>query len=331
MKKIFLLFFIGFLVTHYAFAKLTATGFPTTFADASFTTKIEVKTEGYKPFMNQSAYTELNIVPGEEIFTDSMIAKEEAKTEQQIADAKTMNIYDYCVKYPDDNTKCQPTETPTTQPTSFSGKTIGGGSIVIGNQTTGGSCYPAAKDRHFTNKILTTGKYESISPAFEKGLITIFRKEGSCGTIKNDPCGYTCYGIGSSSKCAGIVVNSRAEAEDFYYQRYWQKYGIYKLPDVISADIMIACMASGPGTALSQFRRFLGLPNSTSAVDDNMVNAVKQYYGDIHTNWMNQRNEFLQKIAKERYNGSVSRGYANAIELKRKNGCHVIPAEPIYR
>ena len=69
----------------------------------------------------------------------------------------------------------------------------------------------------FKNQILTSGQYETVSPAFEKALITVFRKEGGCGTIKNDPCGYTCYGIGSSSKCSGVVVHSASEAEDFYY------------------------------------------------------------------------------------------------------------------
>ena len=339
MKKIFLFIFISLVVTNYAFAKLTAMGFPKTFADTSFTTRMDVKTEGYKPFMNQSAYTELNIVPGEEIFTDSMIAKDEALTEQQNQDSKTMTIQEYCAKYPDDETRCpqQPSTTgtttqisETTQTTTFTGKTIGGGVVIANNQVIGGSCYPASKDRHFPNKILTTGKYEKISPAFEKGLMTVFRKEGRCGTIKNDPCGYTCYGIGSGSKCAGVVVNSIAEAEDFYYERFWKKYNIGKLPDVIATDIFIASMGSGPGTAIKQFRNFLGISSGTT-IDNNVVNAVKQYNGDIHNKWMDKRNAFLQNVAQKRYHGSVSRGYANAIELKRKNGCHVIPAEPLYR
>lgn len=322
----------------YAYAALQATSFPKTYADTTFVQRVQNAIEGYKPFMDKKAYTELNIVPGEEIFTDHMIAD----SEQQAHDAQTMNIADYCEKYPYDREKCATTHTPptttsttTTTPstptTTFSGRTIGGGTVTPNNQVTGGSCYPAARDRHFTNEILTTGKYESISPAFEKSLITIFRKEGRCGTIENDPCGYTCYGIGSSPNCIGIVVNSRAEAEDVYYNRFWQKYHIYKLPDVISTDILLASMASGPGTALSQFRVFLGLPSKTSAVDDEMVNAVKAYSGDIHNRWMDKRDAFLQDVARRRYNGRTSQGYANAIELKRKNGCHVQPTEPLYR
>ncbi len=328
MKKY--LIFCLIVLSSNANAKLQAVAFPKTYADFTFAERIENAIRGYQPFMDKKAYTELNIVPGEEIYTDHMIATNEATTTSQpptIETAGTTTTLPHGTQDSDEDTTY---EQPSSSGT-FPGKTIGGGIVVENNQVTGGSCYLAAIDRHFTNKVLTTGKYENINPAFEKSLITIFRKEGRCGTVANDPCGYTCYGIGSSPKCAGVVINSRAEAEDFYYERFWKKYKIYKLPDVISTDILIACMASGPGTALAQFRRFLGLESKSSAVDDEMVNAVKSYQGDIHNQWMDVRNEFLQDIAKKRYNGSVSRGYANAIEIKRKNGCHVKPTEPLYR
>jgi hypothetical protein len=376
-KSAFLLFgIIGFIPM--AYGKLSATKFPGTVEDISFKSRLENINDGYEPFLDKKAYQELNIVPGEEIYTDHMIAAEEAQMTEQESDAKTMTREEYCKKYPHDETRCPPkTETPAEQPnqpakpsepsqpsqpsqptrpsepsqparptpppseptpskppystTPYAGYTIGGGTVVENNIVIGGSCYPADHDRHFPNKILTTGKFENMYPALEKGLITIFRKEGKCGTIKNDPCGYTCYGIGSSPKCSGVVVHSAAEAEDFYYERYWKKYGFYKLPDVISADVFIAAMASGPGTALSQFRKFLGLPSKKSAVDDAMINAVKRYHGDIHNDWMNVRDAFLQEVARKRYGGSVSRGYKNAIELKRKNGCHVRPEQPLYR
>lgn len=332
MKK-YSVFFWVLLLSPYAHAKLQATSFPKTYADTTFTERIANATDGYKPFMNKSAYTELNIVPGEEQFTEHMIAQTIADAEQQEQDAKTLSTTEYCLKYPSDSTKC-PQNTKTTTMTSgpWTGKTIGGGVVIENNTVVGGSCYPAAKDRHFTNKILTSGRYERISPAFEKALITIFRKEGGCGTIKNDVCGYTCYGIGSSSKCAGVIVKNREEAEDYYYQHFWQKYNIGQLPDVISTDYMIASMASGPGTAGKQFRSFLGLPaNANGMVDASMIHAVNNYTGDIHNNWMDKRDAFLQQVAQRVYNGSVSNGYANAIELKRKNGCHVRPAEPLYR
>ena len=323
------------LLSPYAYAKLQATSFPTTYADVSFTDRMANATAGYKPFMNQSAYTELNIEPGEEIFTDRLIAQQEAAVEQQLQDARTMNISEYCAKYPDDYTKCPQQQTVAVTPphtTPFTGKTIGGGPVIENNIVTGGSCYPASKDRHFVNQILTTGKYENISPAFEKALITIFRKEGKCGTVKNDPCGYTCYGIGSGSSCGGVVVNSRAEAEDWYYQHYWVKYNIGKLPDVISTDYFLASMASGPGTAYKQFRSFLGLPaTSGQNIDNDMIRAINNYNGDIHNRWMDKRDAFLQEVSRKRYNGALNNGYKNAIEIKRKNGCHVRPSEPLYR
>jgi surface antigen len=325
--------FLLLLLSPYAYAKLQATGFPKTYADTTFSERIANATEGYKPFMNKSAYIELDIVPGEEIFTDHMIAQNAADTAQQEQDAKTLSTAEYCLKYPSDSAKCPQTATTTTVNTGpWTGKTIGGGVVIENNSVTGGSCYPAAKDRHMSNKILTSGRYEKISPAFEKAMITVFRKEGRCGTVKNDPCGYTCFGIGSGPKCAGVVINTREEAEDWYYSHIWQKYNIGKLPDVISSDYFLASMGSGPGTAGKQFRSFLGLPAKTSGmVDDSMVRAVNNYSGDIHNNWMDKRDAFLQAVAQKRYKGSVSRGYANAIELKRKNGCHVRPDEPLYR
>ena len=356
MKRLFFfIFVIGTTIP--AHGKLSASQFPTTAQDLSFKSRVEIAAEGYKPFLDKTAYQELNIVPGEEIYTDSMIAKIKSAEEQQKKDVQTMPLNEYCAKYPDDDTKCskqetpelpapeqrkteQPAPAPATQPepiTSIikpSGQTIGGGAIIENNYVTGGSCYPAAKDRHFPNKIYTSGKYEKIHPAFEKGLISVFRKEGNCGTIKGDPCGYTCYGIGSSPKCCGVVVKSRAEAEEIYYSKFWKNYNIDKLPDVIATDVFLACMASGPGTALSQFRKFLGLSKKTSSVDNEMIKAVNNYKGDIHNDWMNVRETFLMKVAYnylQKYGTDIRRGYQNSIELKRKNGCHVKPIEPLYR
>ncbi len=330
--KIYLFFiYCGLIIAPMAYAKLSAQKFPYTTNDFSFDSRVKNLTDGYKPFLDKKAYQELNIIPGDEIYTDHIIAVAEAEAEQQNQDAQIMTIYEYCAKYPNDSEKCshatQIEESVHTE--TYTGYTIGGGTVIKNNIVTGGSCYPADHDKHFTNQILTTGKYENLYPALEKGLITLFRKEGRCGTIKNDPCGYTCYGIGS--KCAGIVVKSRAEAEDVYYERYWKKYKIDKLPDVIATDIFLAGVASGPSTALSQFREFLGLPKKSSGVDDKMINAVKNYNGDIHNDWMDKRDAFLQKVAQQRYNNSLSRGYKNAIEIKRKNGCHVQPEKPLYR
>lgn len=346
MKKIFYLACL-FVLCSPAQGKLSVASFPGTFQDMSFKARIDIAREGYKPLLDKKAYQELNIVPGEEVYTDRIIDQMDQEQKQQESDRQNLPHDTYCAKYPDDTKICHttqagtqttpgptlpsPTQTGQQQPSHFSGRTIGGGDVIENNFIVGGSCYPAARDNNFTNTILTTGKYEKIHPALEKGLITIFRKEGACGTIKNDRCGYTCYGIGSGKQCAGVRVNSRAEAETVYYEKYWKPYGFERLPDVIATDVFLAGMASGPGTALQQFRTFLGLPKKTSSVDSEMIRAVNNYQGDIHNDWLNERDAFLQKVAQQRYKGAVSRGYKNAIELKRKNGCHVRPTEPLYR
>lgn len=360
MKRVFYLVF-AVCASIPAHAKLSATSFPMTAQDLSFKSRVEIATEGYKPFLDKKAYEELNIVPGEEIYTDSMIAKNEADEKQQMQDEQTMPLNEYCAKYPDDETKCvqpippekqeqhsqqpisqepkpqkqepQKTQEPPKKHPVYTARTIGGGPVIEDNFVTHGSCYPAARvHTKLSNQILTTGKYEQINPAFEKAMITIFRKEGTCGTIKGDPCGYTCYGIGSSKKCSGVVINSRAEAEDWYYQNYWLKYNIGQLPDVISPDYFLAAMASGPVTAQHQFADFVGAQrNKTGKVDASMINAVNNYNGDIHNRWMDKRDAFLQDVSRRRYGGRLNRGYKNSIDLKRKNGCHVYPDEPIYR
>ena len=167
-----------------------------------------------------------------------------------------------------------------------------------------------------------------MHPAFEKGLITVFRKEGKCGKIRGDHCGYTCYGI---SECAGVRVSSRAEAEEVYYKQYWKPKKFERLPDVIASDVFVAAVWSGNGTAMQHLRDFLGLPIKSTPVDNEVVKAINNYQGDIYNDWINYREAFLMDVARRRYNGSVSNGFRNAIELKRKNGCHVRPTEPLYR
>ena len=337
---------------------LTAAHFPSTFKDVSFSDQVAIKTQGYEPFKNMSAYDDL-IVAGEEFYIERDIARME---QQSIEDAQTMSDEEYCDNYPLDETRCSPTSETLTQvieignrqdsppPTQITDitssddtgqnviniahitNTIGGGPVVARNDTYGGSCYPAAISNHFKNKVLTTGQYEQQLPPFEKALITVFRKEGKCGKIENDRCGWTCFGI---SQCNGLTEQqvkrlTRADAEKIYYNKYWKAYGIDKLPDVISGDVFLAGMGSGPATAVRQFRRFLKLKDG-NRVDDSVVNAVKNYNGDIHNDWLDVRQAFLVKVAKEKYHNKVLKGWMNGIKLKRENGCHVVPEKPLYR
>lgn len=336
-----LLLLCGVVVPFCAHAELQAVPFPKTYADVSFADRVAVETEAYQPFMDKSVYESLDIVPGEEIYTDSMLAKMEAEQAQEqtptTTDFPTPDIGATDLAQPIQ--PIPPTQiaetpqpsypvspTPTTRPT-YSGDTIGGGTVVENNIVTGGSCYPPARDKNFTSTIYTTGKYEKVHPALEKALITLFRKEGGCGTVKNDPLGYTCYGVTSyyfpQVKNPGF---SRADAEEIYYNNYWKKYHLERLPDVISGDIFLAGVGSGTQTAIQRFSMFLGIKKTTS-VNNEMINAVNNYNGDIHNKWMDYRDKWLQEIAhSSTYKGSVSRGWKNGIILKRKNGCHVRPA-----
>ena len=317
---------------------LSAAFFPTTAADTTFTERLESKSIGYEPFKDMSAYHGL-VVAGEEYYTERELARLE---EERQSDEQTMSRTEYCSNYPLDETLC-PQDATTTEDIvtrqsnenqTFTGRTIGGGPVIVRNDVYGGSCYPAAKGRKhkFKNEVMTTGQYEKIHPAFEKAMITLFRKEGKCGEIKNDPCGYTCYGI---SECSGLTEAqikklTRADAEKFYYDRYWKKYNMDTLPDVISGDIFLAGMGSGPQTAIQQYRKFLKLPQGKT-IDNNVIKATENYTGDIHNDWLDVRQEFLKTVAKRRYNNSVLNGWMNGIRLKRANGCHVIPDEPLYR
>lgn len=337
MKKYTLFLITNLILCQSVLGKsfLTAQSFPKTFNDLSFVERMQVEAEGFKPFADMKVYQELNVVPGEEHYTEREMAR--AYLQQQ-ADKQNLSNQEYCAKYPDDVENCQGYIAPkpekiypdNTASTAVFTKNIGFGNVVENNYVTGQACYPADKDVHFQNIIFTSGRYESINPAFEKGLISVFRKEGECGTIANDPCGYTCYGIGSKCNDVDVTKITRADAEDIYYNNYWKNNRLYLLPDVIATDVFLAVMASGPKTAIRQFRKFLGLPQDGD-IDDSVINAVKNYQGDIHNDWINVRDKFLQEVAQRRYKGAISTGYKNAIELKRKNGCHVRPQYPLYR
>lgn len=326
---------------------LTPTTFPKTMDDLSFTDRMAIKTKAYEPFKDLSAYHDL-IVEGEEQFIERQAALAEFERELDYAN---MDNQTYCDNYPLDDENCPQTSDTTYDDIvsigdesdsfvgKYSGATIGGSPVVANNSVRGGSCYPAAKSESFKNQILTTGKYERISPAFEKAMTTLFRKEGKCGIIKGDPCGYTCYGIGENCLGKSIGLNraalerlTRGEAEDIYYKNYWQKYNIGILPDVIAGDVFLAMMASGSITGIRQFRNFLGVNTlPKDKLDENVVNAVKNYNGDIHNKWLDFRQDFLKRISVKYDDRRVLTAWMRAIKLKRENGCHVIPIKPLLR
>ena len=326
--------------TDYQITKLRPVDFPATVADLSFTDRMALKSKSYEPFRDMRAYHDL-VVEGEEHFIERQMALMEMEREydyEMMDNAEFCNNYsldeEHCAQAPDAWQEVIDVADDVSYGTEYYGTTIGGGAVIANNKVRGGSCYPAAKSNDFKNQILTSGTYERISPAFEKAMITVFRKEGTCGIIEGDPCGYTCYGIGQNclGKDLGINVRNltRLQAEKIYYDNFWQKYNVGMLPDVISGDLFLAMMASGPKTGISQFRKFLGLTNGYQ-LDENVVAAVQNYNGDIHQSWLDVRKQFLVQVAARKYNNRVLNGWMRAIRLKRENGCHVIPVTPLYR
>lgn len=343
-------------------------GFPMTISDVSPDVRRQNAMAGYAPFANASPYAGL-VVEGEEEYLERMAARVNAEREsdlQTMSHDDYCNAYplddENCVVAPGAADAViasanAPTPTPVsaTNNTSWSnnnaanlissnvgnmspgggaytGKTIGGGPVIKSNKIHNQSCFLAPKTKsNRPNKILTSGRYESIDPAFEKAMITLFRIEGGCGSIRGDPGGYTCYGIASRMN-PGVDVRrlTRADAEDIYYNKYYKKHKIDMLPDVIRGDVFMAGVASGSGTAITQFRKMLGLSAGTQ-IDDSVIAAAENYNGDIHNDFLTVRQNFLVDVAQRKYGGRVLSGYMNSIILQRESGCHVEPLEPLVR
>ncbi|MCQ2580822.1 MAG: hypothetical protein MJ164_01445 [Alphaproteobacteria bacterium] len=185
----------------------------------------------------------------------------------------------------------------------------------------GGACTkPSSSAGKFTNEILTTGRYASISPAFEKAMITKFRTEGECVNNPADKCGYTCFGV-----CATYFPQvkkkgfSRADAEDIAYNSFWKKHNLDKLPDAISGDVFMALWGTGSKPAsIGLLQKILGVPQ-TSVVDEATIEAAKNYQGDLRTKFLDARGEKFKHGQSE-----FSRGWLNSLQVYRANGCHTI-------
>ena len=188
-----------------------------------------------------------------------------------------------------------------------------------------GCTKPSAGAGVFSNEILTTGRYATVSPAFEKAMITKFRTEGGCVNHPEDAGGYTCYGV--SSKYFPQVKNpgfSRADAEDIAYNNFYKKYHLDQLPDAISGDVFMALWGTGSRPAsIGVLQNLLGVPQ-TNVVDDATINAAKTYQGDLRTQFLDKRQErFTQGQAVFR------QGWLNALDVYRANGCHTVAGETV--
>ena len=343
---------------------LQPTGFPKTSADASFTTRTENAAAGYAPYAGRRAYQTLKIET-EEQYIDRMVKSAEAQSQRDLA---TLSRAEYCNLYPLDDQYCpqapglaesiiaignrpsatQQQQKPTrpqqqgqkiTQPQQTEQGTTQFIPPVISqtitqpqnNNAFNGQCTPPQRSNHFPNKILTSGKYANIDPAFEKAMITIFRTEGECGHDPDDSGGYTCYGVSQNNNPEVDVRNiTRADAEDIAYKKYYTQYDINKLPDTSRGNVFILGWAGGTVTGIRRFCKFLGIPQRDK-IDDTVVSAAMNYPGDIHNDFLDNQQQFYIDVSKRGNNKKFLKGWMNRVQLMRENGCHTETTAPLTR
>ena len=164
-------------------------------------------------------------------------------------------------------------------------------------------------------------------------MITAFRKEGGCGSLKNDHGGYTCYGCASKGLCAGIDMHSitRAKVEDLAYTNIYKAYHVDKLPDAFRGYVLWGMWGSGPVTGIKVFQASLNAPQ-TGAIDDATVQAAENYRGDFADAYVRSREQFYRNIvAKDSSQKNFLHGWLNGLALLRTSGCHVLSTNPISR
>lgn len=346
---------------------LSVASFPTTIADAGFIARIENKYDGYLPYFNRSAFADLPLEEQDEL---ELMAR---RAEYDRRNAYLTQPHDeFCTNYPYDSTCPGEDDTDTTQSDEPDDRqtTTSDGSIypithptITTNippiattpnmpdnrymrmaltpenitkynlKTHNGGCTPPERSDHWRNIIETTGHYQYTHPAFEKFMITAFRKEGDCGSHPNDHGGYTCYGCASRGLCRGIPMQSvtRAMVEDLAFDKFYKKYGVEKLPDAFRGYILWGIWGSGPETGIKQFQGALNVP-LTGKIDAATIRAAENYTGDFADQYTKNREQFYRNIvARDPSQRVFLKGWLNALTLLRPSGCHVVPTNPIYR
>jgi len=337
---------------------LTAMSFPTTAADATFVERVENKRAGYEPYFNRSAFAGMTIEEQDEL--ESMAYRAEL---QRINMFNTTPLYIYCESYPDASecsgiqtqTPNEPatTITPNTshtqpvpptqpnfiiQPTNenalYMSAALTPENVARYNLSThDGGCTPPEFSKWGSNKIETSGQYQYIAPAFEKFMITAFRKEGGCVNDPNDRGGYTCYGCASNGLCRGIdmATITRAMVENLTYNNMFQPNNVAQLPDAFRGYAMWGIWGSGERTGIKLFQRALGIPE-TKRIDDATIKAAEEFKGDFADAYVRTHEQFYRDIvATDPTQKKFLKGWLNSLELLRPSGCHVVPTNPIYR
>ena len=328
---------------------LTMASFPTTAADAGFIARMENKRDDYLPYFNRSAFQDLPIDEQEEL--EYMARRAERN---RLAFYGTHTLTEYCENYPT-TTECMNTLPPTIQPGNaqqsagsiyptittgpYNNTTYMHASITPENvakynlKTHDGGCTPPERSSFWRNDIQTSGQYQHSNPAFEKFMITAFRKEGGCVNDPNDHGGYTCYGCASEGLCKGIDMRNitRAKVENLAFNNMYKTYNVDKLPDAFRGYAMWGIWGSGPNTGIKLFQSALGIQR-TGKIDVATIRAAENYTGDFGNTYTDAHEKFYRNIVnRDPSQEKFLRGWLNSLELLRPSGCHVIPNNPIYR
>ena len=326
---------------------LTSASFPKTAADASFVERVENKFEGYKPYFNRSAFSGMSIKEQDELESMAYRAELERRRMQREASHDT-----YCAYYPLAD-GCPGADTqqqllmhpqpesvyPTTYVVSDSKTPYMRAALTSENvskynlKTHNGGCTPPERSNQWRNDIQTSGRYELSHPAFEKFMITAFRKEGGCVNNPNDHGGYTCYGCASNGLCKGVDFKTltRGKVEDLAYSKIYEQYNLDKLPDAFRGYALWGMWGSGPDTGIKQFQGALGV-KQTGKIDDATIHAAETYTGDFAATYTKNREQFLRNIvARDPSQAVFLNGWLRGLNLLQPSGCHVVPTNPIYR
>jgi len=349
---------------------LSATSFPTTVADASFVARMENKREDYLPYFNRSAFQNLSLDEQDELermarraerdrinFRDTHARPEYCENYPMAPDCpggmisipqpnQPQPVDESAHPTPSVSTEpVQPqisvTPTPQTPPqvlpnnnVPFMRAAITPDNIAKYNlKTHNGGCTPPERSTRWRNNIQTSGHYQNSNPAFEKFMITAFRKEGDCVNDPNNRGGYTCFGCASEGLCHGIDMRNitRARVEDLAFQKIYKANHVDKLPDAFRGYAMWGLWGSGNKTGIKLFQRALGVP-ITYKIDNTTIRAAEQYTGDFAYAYTTTHEQFYRDIVKaDPSQNRFLRGWLNSLELLRPSGCHVVPTNQIYR
>lgn len=328
---------------------LAPISFPTTAADASFITKMQIKRDDYLPYFDRSAFITLDDEEIDEL--KSMMYRAEIARQEAFNNS---TLQEYCEQYPEDAERCPLTGNesafvappdnvfdnlfPTNQTGNstdyYMSMALTPENIAAYNlKTYNGGCTPSDRSNWWRNYIQTSSRYERIDAPFEKFMATAFRKEGDCGQLANDPGGYTCFGCASNGLCNGVDMRrvTRGLVEDLAYRKMYKAYHVDRLPDAFRGYAMWGIWGSGPRTGIRLFQAALNI-QQTGKIDNATISAAQNYQGDFGDIYTRVQEKFYRNLAASspRHRNFLN-GWLNSLPLLRTSGCHVVPTSPIYR